>query len=359
MNEQLNFAEKITEKICLFLAKKIPSKLTDNQKIVLLTPWCRSFTHSALHYYFTKHPLQVNQFNTTNVPGDTLAFMQWYKTDGYTNYLSGNFPPESFSGKIQTKTDLLLMPRFTWAKTLVFQAGIKKSFLTLLSFLSFFRIRKLSYKKKLYEFSADTTLRNQIFFELSEHFNEYKFAPWLSQKALEMLPKIFLEGINETYANYDKNQSFDAIFSSDCWSSIDSFKIMAFAQKNRKKIRLIGTPHAFNYSALHKYWLRTYEISFLDKYLSWGTLCDQNPKVTPFYINKFAGYQRPGTIKRINENSPILLTGAMRPNHLVEYPFEPTFFKQYLLQEINIALVTAETTNRLVKIRTRSKDRGG
>lgn len=359
MNDQLDFAEEITEKICIFLSKKIPSKLTKKQQIVLLTPWCRSFTHSALHYYFNKHPIQINQFNATNAPGDTQAFLQWYKTDNYSNYLSDNFPPEFFSGKIQTKAELLLMPHFTWAKTLVFQAGFKKSFLSLLSFLSFFRIRKLSYKKKIYEFLADATLRNQIRSELSEHLNEYKFAPWLSQKALEMLPRILLEGINEAYANYDKNQSFNAIFSSDCWSSIDSLKIMAFAQKNRRKVRLIGTPHAFNYSALHKFWLQTYEISFLDKYLSWGTLSNQDQKVIPFYINKFAGYQRSQPTKRVNENSPILLTGAMRPNHLVEYPFEPTIFKKYLLQEINIALVTAETTNRLVKIRTRSKDRGG
>jgi putative transferase (TIGR04331 family) len=359
MNGQLDFAEEITEKICIFLSKKIPSKLTSKQKIVLLTPWCRSFTHSALHYYFTKHPLQINKFNATNAPGDTLAFLQWYKTDDYSNYLSGNFPSEFLSGKIQTKTELLLMPHFTWAKTLVFQAGIKKSFLTLLSFLSFFRIRKLSYKKKIHEFSVDTILRNQILSELSEHLKEYKFAAWLSQKTLEMLPKILLEGIYPTYLNYDKNQSFDAIFSSDCWTSIDSFKIMAFAQKNRRKVKLIGTPHAFNYSALHNFWLRAYEISFLDKYLSWGTLQDQNSKALPFYINKFAGYKRSQSPKRVDEKSSILLTGAMRPNHLVEYPFEPEFFKQYLLQEINIALVTAETTNRLVKIRTRSKDRGG
>lgn len=359
MNEQLIFAEEITDKICIFLAKKIPSKLTSDQKIALLTPWCRSFTHSALHHYLTKHPLHINRFNATNAPGDTLAFLQYYKTDDYSNYLSGNFPPESFPGKIQTKTELLLMPRFTWAKTLVFQAGIKKSFLTKLTFSSFFRIRKLSYKKKIYEFSVDIILRNQILFELTEHLKEYQFAAWLSQKTLEMLPRILLEGIYPTYSNYDKNQSFDAIFSSDCWTSIDSFKIMAFAQKNRRKVKLIGTPHAFNYSALDNFWLRTYELSFLDKYLSWGTLHDQNPKVLPFYINKFAGYQRSQLPKRVNEKSPIILTGAMRPNHLVEYPFEPDFFKQYLLQEINIALVTAEITNRPVKIRTRSKDRGG
>ncbi len=359
MNEQLNFAEVVTEKICIFLAKKIASKLTIKQKIALLTPWCRSFTHSALHFYLTKDPLDIAEFNPSNAPGDTLAFLQWYKTEDYTNFLSGKFTPDSFRGKIQTKTEILIMPRFLWAKTLVFQAGIKKSFITKLCFFSFFRIRKLSYKKIKHEFKVDTTLRNQIFCELKEHLKEYQFGTWLSQKALEMFPRIFLEGIYPTYLNYDKNQSFDAIFSSDCWSSIDSLKIMAFAQKNRRNVRLIGTPHAFNYSALHNFWLKTYEISFLDKYLSWGVLHDQDSKVLPFYINKFAGYQRSQSPQRVNEKSPILLTGAMRPSHLVEYPFEPDLFKQYLLQEINIAIITAETTNRLVKIRTRTKDRGG
>lgn len=359
MSEPLIFAEHINNKICDFLANNIVAPLTHEQKIALISPWCRSFTHTTLDWYLNNKPQHTSQFCPDNAPGDTLAFMRWHKTDDYLHFLSGNHSTDWSCKQIQTQSELLVLPRFIWAKTIAFQSGIRKKFLTQLTLLSFLKIRKLSYKKKIRQFSIDSILRNKILYELIDHLKEYPFAIWLSQKTLEMLPRIFLEGINETYANYDKNQSFDAIFSSDCWSSIDSFKIMAFAQKNRRKVRLIGTPHAFNYSALHKFWLRTYEISFLDKYLSWGTLCDQNPKVIPFYINKFAGYQRSQPTKRVDEKSPILLTGAMRPNHLVEYPFEPTVFKKYLLDEINIAHITAQITNRAVKIRTRNKDRGG
>ncbi len=360
MNEYLNLAEDIHEKVCTFLANNINTPLTKAQVIALISPWCRSFTHTTLHYYLSNHPADSQTFSPENAPGDTLAYMRWHKTDDYLDYLSGNNSPSKNWSQIQKVSELLVMPRFLWAKTIVFQAGIRKNFLRNLVFSSFFRIRKLSYKKKIKFFKINTQYRNQLCCELTEHLKEYDFGPWLSQRAIEMLPRIFLEGINDACLGYKRNQSFNAIFSSDCWSSIDSLKIMSFTQKNMRNVTLIGTPHAFNYSALHHFWLAAYELSFLDKYLSWGELTNRvNKKITPFFINKFAGYQRPKLPNLTNENKPVLLTGAMRPNHLVEYPFEPTDFKKYLLEEIQIAHITSEITGTPVRIRTRNKDRGG
>jgi putative transferase (TIGR04331 family) len=360
MNEHLNLAEDIHQKICAFLANKINTLLTKDQLIALISPWCRSFTHTTLHYYLNNLPADSHTFNPENAPGDTLAYMRWHKTDDYLEYLSGSHSPSKIWPQIQKESELLVMPRFLWAKTIVFQAGIPKNFLRILVFSSFFRIRKLSYKKKIKSFKINTEVRSQLCSELTECLKEYQFGAWLSKKTLEMLPRIFLEGINNACLNYKKNQSFNAIFSSDCWSSIDSLKIMSFTQKNMRNVMLIGTPHAFNYSALHHFWLAAYELSFLDRYLGWGFLRNNlNKKITPFFINKFAGYQRARSPNLIDENKSVLLTGAMRPNHLVEYPFEPTEFKKYLLEEIQIARITSEITSNSVKIRTRNKDRGG
>lgn len=359
MNAQLNFAETINNKICHFIAKKIISPMTQEQKIALISPWCRSFTHTTLHYYLTASPGISNEFNPDNAPGDTLAFMRWHKTDEFLEYLSGNHSPNKSWVQIQTESELLVMPRFFWAKTICFQSGIRKRFLSQLIFFSFFKIQKLSYKKSIRKYSINAPLREEIFQDLADHLKEYPFGVWLSQKTLEMLPRIFLEGINAAYTSYNKTQSFDTIFSSDCWSSIDSLKIMAFAQKNKKKMTLIGTPHAFNYSALDQFWLTSYELTFLDKYLSWGNLHVSHKNFISFFINKFAGYKRSLQPKIVNDRNPILFTGAMRPNHLVEYPFDPAVFQKYLLQEIDIARVTAKITNQSVKIRTRNRDRGG
>jgi hypothetical protein len=221
MNEQLNFAEHINNKICHFLAKKIIAPLTQEQKIALISPWCRSFTHTTLHYYLTTSPELLNKFNPDNAPGDTLAFMRWHKTDEYLEYLSGKHSSNKSWGQIQTQSELLVMPRFFWAKTISFQSGIRKNFLRQLIFSSFFRIQKLSYKKNIQHYFIDTSLRRIIAKDLAKHLNEYSFGEWLSEKALEMFPRIFLEGINDACTSYSKNQSFNTIFSSDCWSSID------------------------------------------------------------------------------------------------------------------------------------------
>jgi putative transferase (TIGR04331 family) len=55
---------------------------------------------------------------------------------------------------------------------------------------------------------------------------------------------------------------------------------------------------------------------------------------------------------------PILITGAARPSHTIEFPYTSTLFKTYLQNQILISKIINQILNKKVTIRTREKNRG-
>ena len=351
--ELILFLNDIEKNVLNIISSILSEKLTIHEVEILLAPWCRTVVHSIFGALDNLKIDKDRELFFDNAPGETIKFMEFSRSDSYLDYLKyGNK-----SYKINKTTRILKLPFFSNGKFLFFQPGLPKKIINNLIIYYFFSYKKLSSKRKEVYFSINNELRLKIFRELENRL-DINNKTWFAARLVEMLPRSLAEGLNYQIEKYSRDYKFRYIYSSDSWSSVDEFKIFAFAQRKLRNITFIGTPHSLNYSTLKNFWNRDYEISFMDKYLLWGSInISNNNKCTPFYSNKYIS-KKYTLISKVNMDLPILITGAARPSHTIEFPYTSTLFKTYLQNQILISKIINQILNKKVTIRTREKNRG-
>ena len=96
----------------------------------------------------------------------------------------------------------------------------------------------------------------------------------------------------------------------------------------------------------------------MDKYLLWGSInISNNNKCTPFYSNKYIS-KKYTLISKVNMDLPILITGAARPSHTIEFPYHHSNFIKYTNTQIKLVKNLHTLTNKKIIVRTREKNRG-
>lgn len=359
---QMQIVTAIEEKVTAFLSSELEfGNLELRDREFLVAYWVHFFSHSALSIWFAGKQGQMSrEANYSNIPADTAAFMGLNRTRDYANYLRATMDhavPE-ITFKVERQNSVLDTGRMRDMRVLLYKAGFRKAFKLWLSMVSLGKIRSFNKMKKLPLTIRDQARRNQIASKLQKFLEEYTFGDWYSLRLVEFLPAIFLEDFGNIAEEYGKYKSeLQGIYSRDCWSSDDGLKLFSVLSANRENVKpaRIGSPHAMNYGALKEFWLRDFEVKYLDRYLSWGW---GNHNITPFYAAQYSGAKRPGTPVKISDNFEILITGAARPGHLIEYPYTAEAFTGYMDRQIGLAENLARETDLKVTIRTRPQDRG-
>jgi len=347
---------KALEKIALDV---ISSSLTDifPKEIitVLIGPWCHTMSHACVSIIQNGVVDESQKWRPELAPGETIQFMVFSRDHSFYEYLSNNCDFSKL--KINISTCIIKIPFFIFGKILFFQTGHSKIFFKKLIFSKLFFFSKLSFKKRIVNYLVSKEQRIRLKMNLCIALKDFNNSRWISERFSEMFPRSLLEGLPDQKAFYSRPYKFKAIYSSDSWSSLDSFKIFSFSQRQLRSIKFIGTPHSLNYSTLNDFWLRNYELSFLDSYLLWGNFkITASHKCIPFYITKFVGKKFPKPI--LGQSNKIIFSGAARPSHTIEYPYVCSAFKSYLIDQLDLAQKISYLTDSHVVIRTRSKDRG-
>ena len=352
----LDFAERIELIVKSTLASSIKSGFSEPFMAVLLGQWCHAIVHGILGGIQNEKIDKSQKWLPELAPGETLAFMQFARSDNFKKYLVNAYCQESNS--INKYSQILNLPRILSGDVVFFETGLKNNFLRKICWISIFRISCLKFKRNLRYFPTNTNVRKNLQINLKESLGDWDYATWFSERLTEMLPRNLLEGLEYQKILYKKKYRFKKLFSSDAWVSIDAFKIFAFAQKELREIELVGTPHALNYSLLENFWLRNFETSFLDKYLLWGSsqILD-NVRCIPFYSPKYAG-QKFSSPAFVETSKPYLVSVAARANHTIEFPYTIEAFKFYLQTQYELIKNLSHISQKKIILRTRKKDRG-
>lgn len=349
-----NLEKKVIESIAIFLND---SGLDIEDRKFLISPWCHTMTHSCISVINEGKICESQKWNPRYAPGETINFMELSKSDAFYQYLQNTLTLDSI--KIKDTTNLIKLPFFLIGKILLFQTGLSKKNEKKLVFFNPFQFSRLPNRTKIIKYAVDIDSRIKLKDYLKKQLYGIKEGEWIANRLSEMFPRSLLEGIQHQKLIYSKKYRFSVIFSSDSWSSLDSLKMFSIFQRKLRDITFIGTPHSLNYSTLEYFWLRDYELSFLNKYLIWGNfninydkknIPFSSPKLTSLSINKIK--------YKSKNNNNVIYTGAARPSHTTEYPYLSSIFEKYLINQINLAKSINMTLNKKVILRTRSLDRG-
>lgn len=332
----------------------------------LCAPWAHFFTHSAMHRWELHQgptpPLHTaTDAQAASAPGDTLAFMEFFRTPTYREYLDATLAggATEFSGRAEVNVLEDRLPGYVCAVT--FTSCLPRRFRYLLQTLSLGRIRDLENKPAkvavTVDWKARKALAQRVCESLAPRFPQV--AVWLSARVAEMFPKSLLENLPVNFRQKLKSAPRRALFSADGWQIIDDWKIYALAQKVRHQATWVGSPNAIGHGSLAVFWQREFEVSHLDIYLTWGwsRVAGSHARVLPFHCPNFAGlpYVAP---TRTHRTHGVLISSAARPQHLLEYPYTPDRFERYLNTQLSLAGEVQKLTLCPVSIRTRPKDLG-
>ena len=337
----------------------------------LCAPWVHFFTHSAMHRWELHHsaisaprgaPTTALELTAArSAPGDTLAFMEFFRTPSYREYLDTTLAggKGEFSGRAEV--DVLAEGFSTHVRTVMFTSCLPRRFRYLLQMLSLGRIRDLDNKPARLAVSADWATRNtlaeRVYGALVPRFPSV--AAWLSARAFELFPKSLLEQLPTSFRHKLELRPRRTLFSADGWQIIDDWKIYALAQKIRHQAVWVGSPNAIGHGSLAVFWQREFEISHLDTYLTWGWSRDvgSHAKLLAFYCPSSAGLSDAAPA-RTERSDGVLISSAARPQHLLEYPYTPDRFERYLNTQLGLAGAVQKLTLGPVSIRTRPRDLG-
>lgn len=355
--------------ICQHLAT-LGLDLPTRQLEFLCAPWAHFFTHSAMHRLelgggASPQPRAAQTGPLPHavraVPGDTLAFMEFFRTPPYRKYLDATLAGQDgeFTGRTAVYVFAEHLP--ARARTVTFISCLPRKFRYLLQLFSLGRIRDLENKPASLDVAADWAARqalaDRVYEALLPRFPQA--AAWLSARVQELFPKSLLENLPASFSQKLALPARQTLFSADGWQIIDDWKIYALAQKVRHQAHWIGSPNAVGHGSLAVFWQREFEIGHLDTYLTWGWSrpSGTHAKVVPFYCPNFAG-QRGSAPARTDPAHGVLISSAARPQHLLEYPYTPDRFERYLGTQLNLADAVQKMTRGPVSIRTRPRDLG-
>jgi putative transferase (TIGR04331 family) len=360
IDSQFRVAMEVEAAMIGSLSAEIGTDVLDvRDREFLISVWAHFFSHSALAVWFSKDTATLSDYqNYSNIPADTYAFMVLNRTNEYIDYLSSSHSHDNaeVSLKVEKRVGIIDVGKLGTPLVLLYKPGFSKKFRLHLRIASLGKIKSYSRLIKLSLPPIDQEKRNQIKEIVALRLAVYPFARWLAARAAEFLPAIFLEDfprVADIYRGYESR--IERIFSRDCWATDDALKIFSAVLKSRKPISMVGAPHALNYGSLKHFWLRDYELDYLDEYLSWGW---KYGNVLPFFNPQFSGKRRPVQPKKLNANFEILVSGASRPSYLIEYPYSVEKFHLYLKNQILLADELAKKTCLPVTIRTRKRGLG-
>lgn len=160
-------------------------------------------------------------------------------------------------------------------------------------------------------------------------FGEGEYETCLSSMLFSDVPQCFIEQFeaigNDAHRNYPKKTG--AIFSANAWYYDEAFKQWAaFSAENGTL--LLGTQHGGNYGALANMASENHETAIVDRYYSWGWAReDCTATVVPMPATKLVGRKK---IDPDNRKNGILWVATSAPRYLVQYPFVPMHFHDYI-----------------------------
>lgn len=357
----------LIDAICRFMQRRVPALSTQHLRF-LCEPWAHFFVHSALHRAerHGRPPPEGRDVVTHRVdrmvPGDTLAFFEYFRSPQYRLYLD-----TTLTGKTATlsccraEVHVLSGEASRLASTVCFKPCFPRDFRYRLQFYSLGRLGCVPDKSVSVAVAPDWPLRAELAAALRAALapRHPELAGWLAACAAELYPKSLLEHLPANFAAKCACRSRRALFSADAWHIIDDWKVYALAQKMCHQARWIGAPNALSHGSLAVFWQREFEIGVLDSYLTWGWTAPAPPggQLLPFYAPHFAGWSQAAPA-HISSNTGILISAAARPQHLLEYPYTPERFERYLQTQLSLATQAYALTGQPVAIRTRPRDLG-
>lgn len=165
---------------------------------------------------------------------------------------------------------------------------------------------------------------------------EEDFAQCLSTMLAMDLPQCFVENFEavEGEAHNSYPERVGAIFSATAWYYDEAFKQWAAASADRG-VLLLGTQHGGNYGALAKMPSENHETAIVDHYYSWGwERADCPARVIPMPAAKLTGRKITGAGKN---KKGILWAATSAPRYVMQYPFLPRHFNEYLVWQARFA----------------------
>lgn len=362
--------KKLRDAVCAFVCARHPA-LSAKHADFLCSPWVHFFTHSVLHR-LEKHgiDLALTVLPVPDVslaqppkqaPGDTLAFMEFFRTKKYSAYLDQSLSGQDavFFGRVSPH--VLPLQSKHRATTTVFMSCFPRNFRYLMAVLNAGRIRFLDNRFESEDVTVDKQLRLELLQSVKKAFQDFSdsVASWWAARVMECFPKSLLENLAPNLSLKLLLPANRNLFSADGWHIIDDWKVYAVAQKIKYDTQWVGAPNAISHGSLAMFWQRTFEMAHMDTYLSWGW-CHASEKrstLVPFYAPHHAGRKLLAPALK-GQRHGILVSSAARPQHLLEYPYVPERFESYLNNQLMLAQGLHTVFGDVVTIRTRPKDLG-
>lgn len=150
------------------------------------------------------------------------------------------------------------------------------------------------------------------------------------------MPQCFIEGYDAVGVVARKNypKRINAIFSANAWYYDEAFKQWA-AKQSEEGAMLIGTQHGGIYGGFKYMPSEDYETSIVDLYYTWGWERKECPaKVIPMPATKLADKKEIGAN---NSKIGILWVSTSSPRYVVQLPFLPEHFQEYLEWQLRFA----------------------
>lgn len=172
------------------------------------------------------------------------------------------------------------------------------------------------------------------------------------------IPLCFVEGYgyvsSEAQIAYPKTPK--AIFSANAWYFDEAFKQWAAASAEEEGTLLIGTPHGGAYGGWANMPAENHETSIVDRYYSWGwERTDCAAEVIPFPATKLVGRKKIGAS---NQKVGILWAATTSQRYLLQFPFLPIYFQEYLAWQHRFAKTLSSKVLSAVRFRPHRVDGG-
>ena len=175
-------------------------------------------------------------------------------------------------------------------------------------------------------FDIDFQKRNAL---KNINIGDGEYEKCLTKLLFEDIPICFIEGYSliEKCASDNFPMQSSAIFSANSWYYDETFKQWS-ADHAEKGTVLLGTQHGGNYGSLKIMPYENHEISIVDFYYSWGwTGGKAKEKLIPMPSTKLINRN---VIGASNSKKEILWVATSSPRYLVQLPFLPEYYREYL-----------------------------
>lgn len=187
-------------------------------------------------------------------------------------------------------------------------------------------------------------------------FGDSEFERCLSRMLSSDIPLCFVEGYSKVSdAKIVYPQTPKAIFSSIAWYYDETFKQWAAASAEAGTL-LLGTSHGGAYGGWANNPDENHETAIVDRYYSWGwERTDCAAQVIPFPATKLVGREKIGAS---NQKAGILWVATINHRYLVQFPFLPLYFQEYLAWQQRFAKTLSSGVLGAVRFRPHRIDNG-